>query len=114
MKIYAQEKIENPLLKPTLQGLSGTEFVNKLVSFLINLLILGGVLFFLVNFLLGSYKWISSEGDKNKISEAQKQITYALIGLVTIFLIFAIMKLFGLMFGIEGLENLQLIIPILE
>ncbi len=106
-------KIENPILKPSLKIKTGTEFLSDFISFLISILILGGVLFFLVHFILGAYKWISSQGDKNKIEEAQKHMTYALIGLGTIFSIFAIIKVAGFMFGIEGLENLNLIIPTL-
>jgi hypothetical protein len=111
MKVYAQ--INNPILKPGLQGKTGTEFFSDFVSFLISFLILGGVLFFIVNFVLGAYKWVSSQGDKNTIDEAQNRMTYAVIGIGVIFSIFAIIKLAGFIFGIQGLENLELTIPTL-
>lgn len=111
MKVHAQ--IKNPILKPELQNKSGIEFVGDFISFLITLLLLLGFILFFVHFILGAYKWISSEGEKGKIEEAQKQMTYALIGLGTIFSIFAIIKIVGYIFGIQGLENLQLTLPTL-
>ncbi len=111
MKIYAQ--LHNPIFNDNPPADSGTDFVNKLISLLVNIFLVGAVLFFLFNFILGGYAWITSKGDKNKLQEAQQKISSAIIGLIIVFLVFVVLKLFGTMFGIEGLENLRLIIPTL-
>lgn len=112
MKIHAQE-ITNPIFGGNMPADTGVQFVNKLVSLLVNLFLIGAVLFFLVNFILAGYAWMTSKGDKNKVQEAQQKVTSAIIGLIVVFLIFVILKLFGYLFGLESLENLQLIIPTL-
>ncbi len=111
MKIHAQ--INNPIFNNNPPAESGTDFVNKLVNFLIKFLLVGAVLLFLFYFVIGAYKWITSQGDKNKIDEAQTRMTYAVIGLAVVFMLFVIIKLIGTVFGIETLENLKLIIPTL-
>lgn len=111
MIVHAQ--LKNPILKPELSAKSGIEFINDALSFLVSILLLIGFLFFLIHFMLGAYKWISSEGDKGKIDTAQKQITYGFIGLGVILSIFAIMKIIGFVFGVQGLENLQIVLPTL-
>lgn len=108
-QIYAQ--LENPVLENTIRNESGTNFFNRAVPFLITLLVLGGSLFFIVQFLLGGYKWINGQGQKDKLEQAQKQITNALIGLLVVFSIYAITKVMGTMFGLTGFENLQISLP---
>jgi len=82
--------------------------VGNLISQVINLLLTGGVVFFFLQFLIGGIKWILSSGNEEKVKAARGQIQNALIGLVIIFLAFVVVKLVGKIFGVEGLENLQL------
>lgn len=112
MKVYAQ-KLENPLLKENVRELEGVGFAQKVLPLLFHWLILVGFLGFVIYFLLGGFKWITSQGDKNKIEEAQKQLTYAFIGLFVVFSIFAVTKIIGKIMGIEGLESLQISLPTL-
>jgi len=57
-------------------------------------------LFSLFQFIIGGIGLISSSGDKQKVSEAQQKITYAIIGLVTIAASFIITAIVGsLLFG---------------
>ena len=54
---------------------------------------------------------ISSQGDPKKFEEAQKSLIYSLLGLALIFIVFAILKLIGTVFGITGLEGLTITWP---
>ena len=49
----------------------------------------------------GGILWISSAGDKAKIEAARKKITFAIIGLVFVFLSFMIINVIGDFFGIN-------------
>jgi cytochrome bd-type quinol oxidase subunit 2 len=111
VKVYAQ--IHNPIFGDSPPAEGGREFISKFITFLIKFFLVGGVLLFLIYFIIGAYKWITSQGDKNKIQEAQKTISYAVIGLTVVFMLFVIIKLVGTVFGIEALKNLKLIIPTL-
>lgn len=110
MKIFA---LNNPALNSDMGGLTGTGFLNRALPFLFTWLIIVGVLFFLIQFILGGLKWIQSQGDKSKIEEAQKQLTFAFVGLLVTFSVFMVTKVIGLAFGITGLENLQISLPTL-
>ena len=57
---------------------------------------------------------ISSNGDPKKWEEAQKAILYALVGLILVFSVFAVLKFAGTIFGVPGLQNLQLLWPSLS
>lgn len=54
-------------------------------------------LFFMI---WGGIQWIMSEGDKSKVQAARMRITYALIGLVLMFLSFFIVNLVGHLFSV--------------
>jgi len=111
MKVFAQTKLENPLLEESIKGLSGMGFMRRFIPFLISWLILIGFITFLIYFLIGGLNWISSQGDKNKIEEAKKQLTNALVGIFIIFSIFVIIKVAGFVFGVSNLENLLISLP---
>ena len=49
----------------------------------------------------GGIKWVTSGGDKAGIESARNTIVYALIGLVIVFVSFAIIGLVGMIFGIK-------------
>jgi len=110
MKVYAQS-INNPVLDPAVRSLSGEQFLDKIMTLFVSWLLIIGFMFFVVNFILGGIKWIQGKGDKAKIEEAQKQLTYAFVGLLVVFSIFAVIKIIGTAFGITGFENLIMNLP---
>lgn len=112
MLLLAQ-KIENPVLKDSIKGIGGVEFMNRAIPFLVSWLLTIGFLFFLVYFILGGIHFIQSAGDKNKVEEAKHQLTNAIIGIAVVFLAMVVTKLIGLVFGIENLQNLKIILPTL-
>lgn len=102
--------ITNPILEPRLRAMVATPdtYVNTLIRAIISILLLGGVLIFILFFILGAFKLITSQGDKGTIEKGQQQLTYAFLGLAISFCLFAILKLLGHFFGVTNLENLQL------
>lgn len=112
MTLLAQ-KIENPVIKDSLRNITGMEFANRMVQFIISLLMTISIIYFLVFFILGGIHFIQSGGDKNKAEEAKHQLTNAVTGLAVTFLALVIAKLVGRAFGIEDLENLKIILPTL-
>lgn len=50
-------------------------------------------------------RWIVSGGDKEKLQGARNMITYALVGLVVIFLSYFIINVIGDFFGVKLLGN---------
>ncbi|OGK64613.1 hypothetical protein A2209_03210 [Candidatus Roizmanbacteria bacterium RIFOXYA1_FULL_41_12] len=75
-----------------------------------------GALFVFFQMVMGALNWINSQGDKEKITKAQKQITNALIGLVLLVLVWVLFfTIAGNILGIfekEG-DGWKLVIPYL-
>ena len=87
---------------------------NNLVTGGVKLVLVAAALIFFFILIVGGIRWILSGGDENQVKEARAQITNALIGLGLVFLIFMVLRLIGLFFGIDSLENnLKLTMPTL-
>ena len=91
---------------------SGSDFsslttmtVPGIVSGAISLAMLAVALIFFFILIMGGLRWVMSEGDQKAVEAARNQITNALIGLAIVFAAFAIMKLIGIVFGIELLNG---------
>lgn len=111
MFVYAQDRLENPMLEPEIRSLTGETFLQRMFPVLLRWLSIVAVAFFLIQFILGGLKWIGSAGDKNKVTEAQKQVTYAIFGLALVFLAYVVLKLLATVFGLTELQNLQFTLP---
>jgi len=112
MIIYAQDRrLENPMLEREIKTMTGETFLQKMFPLLLTWLSIIAIAFFLIQFTLGGLKWIGSQGDKNKVTEAQKQITFAIFGLALVFLAYVVLRLLVTVFGLTGFENLQFTLP---
>jgi hypothetical protein len=110
--VYAQ--ICNKALDPTCSGNTNPQaFFGNLLQTGFSLLFIAAVILFLIFFFLGAFHFITSEGDAKKIESGRTSITYAFVGLILIFSIFAILKLIGIVTGIQGLETLSIPWPTL-
>jgi cytochrome bd-type quinol oxidase subunit 2 len=107
-------RIENPILTGFLKG-SGVDATpaafSAILKTFIEILLLGGVIIFIFQFMLGGIKWITSQGDEGKVKEARQQVTQALVGLVIVFLVFFILKIIGIVFGLSWMGTLKLPLP---
>jgi len=64
----------------------------------------------LILIIYSGIKFISSRGDQNEIDSAKKTLTYAIIGLIIIFLSFLIVQVIGQLTGVEQISNPGLIV----
>jgi heme O synthase-like polyprenyltransferase len=105
-------KITNPVLKnQDINSANSGTYVNSIIQAFVTLLVIVGVIYFVINFILSGFHMISSQGDPKKFEEAQKSLMYSILGITLVFIVFAIIKLIGFVFGIAGLENLTITWP---
>ncbi len=70
--------------------------LSKLIVFGINTFLLVASFAVLAYLLWGAFDWVTSSGDKEKVSKAQQKMTYAIVGLVLIIVVFTV---FGVVAG---------------
>jgi hypothetical protein len=61
-------------------------------------------LWFLLQFILGGYDYMTAGGDQQKMTNATKKITSALIGLIIVVAAYAVMSLLGELLGFKFLN----------
>ncbi len=59
---------------------------------------------FVLYFTMAAFKWITSSGDKNQVSEAQTQMTQAAIGLIVVVVSYFVIGIVGGVLGIDVLN----------
>lgn len=64
--------------------------LGSLIGTVFSIVVTVGGLFMLFQMIMGSLNWINSQGDKEKIQKAQKQITNAIIGLVILVMVWVL------------------------
>lgn len=101
MNLLAADEIKNPVLGPNLSGLSGAGFFSALLPKLVILVfIVGGLVFFFM-LVTGAISWITSGGEKQSLENARSKITNGLIGIVILFVAFAVIQFIERFFGIK-------------
>jgi len=83
-----------------LQFTNSSGFITAVIKILIGAVGVG----FLIFFLMGALKYVTSSGDKMAVMSAQGTITSALIGLVLAAALFAIMSLLESVLGVKFLN----------
>jgi len=76
-------------------GSDPVQGLGKLVAFGINMFIMVAGMFMILYLLLGAFDWITSGGDKEKITKAQNKITNAFIGMFLIFVVLVVFVAFA-------------------
>lgn len=87
---------------------SGEFIVGTIVKNVVTLLFTVGGIGTVIYFIWGAVDWILSGGDKEKISNARKKMTHALIGLALLSLSFVIIRTVGQVTGFNPLCQLQI------
>ena len=96
--VYAQDVvIAPPVNAEELANIT----VSRLIAGTITLVFIAASLVFFFMLVAGGIKWMMAGGDKEKAGEARGQLTSALIGLIIIFLAWAISRLLGTLFGVD-------------
>lgn len=93
--------IKNPALGGALQDKTGSGFLAAFLPKLIGIVLIGGSIIFFFVFLMGAISWITSGGDKQALEGARSKITNGIIGLVLLFMAFAVIGLIEKFFGIN-------------
>jgi hypothetical protein len=102
MRLLADKAIDDlfgGISPPPAMNVGGSDPVaglGKFIGFGIQMFILAAGMFLLLYLLWGAFDWITSGGEKEKISKAQSKITNALIGML---LIFVVLTIFNLLAG---------------
>lgn len=112
----------NPILEPGCNiGSSESQisnnpikYTNNVIQTIVTLFLIIGIIYFIWHFVMSAYHMISSQGDPKKWEEAQKSLTYSIVGVIVIFSIFVILKLIGIVFGIQDLVDLKITWPSLS
>ena len=77
----------------------------SVISNIIGVLTIVAGLFFLFQFIIAGFGWITSGGDKTALSAAQQKITSSLIGLIIVVAAIAIIDIVGSFLGLKILLN---------
>ena len=87
-------------LAPAGIPVGGLCMVNRMIQLSLNLLLIASVVLAIFYLAWGGITWILSEGDKQKLAQAKHRITIAIIGLVVIFVSFAILNILQFLFKV--------------
>lgn len=94
-----------------IKGVNGAPSEGTLLSqvlpAVITYLFIATTLLALAFLIYGGIRWITSGGDKTGVENARKTITYAIIGLVIVFLSFFIINTIGNFFGVNLLNSVR-------
>ncbi len=83
---------------------AGRSFAN-VISSIIGVFTIAAFVWFLIHILVAGLRWLESEGDKNKLEEAQNRLTNAFIGLIIVVAGWGILALASEFFGIPNILN---------
>ena len=97
--VFAADPIDNPV--GPLQGKGGIKFFQVFIPKLVGLGFLIGVLIFFFVMIIGAIQWITSGGDKASLESARGKIANALVGVIILFVIFALLRVIEDFFGIN-------------
>jgi len=78
----------------------GIETLEKIVQNAAVILFIFAIIFALFMLVYSGWQWMTSAGDKQKITQVKQRIIYAIIGLILIFLAFMIINLLSNFFRV--------------
>jgi len=109
MKQYLASII-NPAIKEDIGNIGRGTFTDPLATIIVTLwkaLVLVGAILTLIFFLLGALEWLTSQGEKERLSSAQSKIAHAIVGMALLAASVAIVYLIDKL-GIFGFSLLKL------
>lgn len=104
--IYA--KITNPILPDTVHVDNPKLYFNNVIQSIFTIFFIIAVLYFIWHVIMAGYRLMDARGDAKKLEESQTDLTNAFVGIAIIFSVFALLKLVGTIFGLTGLQQLQI------
>ena len=116
IKIFAAVPVEHPLQTIGGEGLgpfgnlvgldnpqTAMEKLTGALSAVIGLMTIVAAFWFFITFITGGIAWITSGGDKTKLTQAREKLTNAFVGLVIVVAGWAVLALAGQFFGWENI-----------
>lgn len=97
--VFAQQSV---FVKPP-EGLVPTTDASSVIAFVINVIIVLGIVLSLIFLLWGGIRWITSGGDKAKVDSARGTIVAAIVGLIIVILAWVIINTVLTVLGVGGL-----------
>lgn len=82
----------------------GLGYLGILLSNAITIFMVVGLIFVSVYLIWGGIQWITSQGDKQKLTAARGKITWAIIGFIVLLLSVAIVNAIGYIFKVDLLR----------
>ncbi len=113
MKLLAQEPHdlgtigEGPGLGPWSEpgGISdAAALLGKILSNVIGFMTIGGGIWFMFQFVIGTYSWMTAGGDQQRIQAAQRKVSNAFLGLVILVAAYSLIWLIGELLGFQILQ----------
>lgn len=97
--VFAATDLSTLVFEPG-SSLNSSATLSTLVNPIIqNVLVISGVVAFFVIFLAG-FNFVTAAGDKAKTEQAQRMLTYGILGIIVVVAAYLITKLVGLQLGI--------------
>ena len=84
-------------------------YLGTILSNVIGFMTIGGGIWFIFQFVIGTYSWMSAGGDQAKISAAQRKVSNAFLGLTVMVAAYALIWLIGELLGFKILQIPNLI-----
>jgi len=86
----------------------------NIVSMFIGIMTMGAAIWFLFQVIISGYNYLSAGGDKERITNAGRKLTNAIIGLLIVVAAYALIALTGKILGIDFLDINNAIKSIVE
>jgi len=92
---------------------SATNLLESILSKVIAFMTICGSLWFIFQFIAGTYSWMSSGGNQESLKAAKDRIIHAVTGLLILVAAYALIYIIGLILGIDilnpgrGLQTIQ-------
>lgn len=88
---------------------TATGYFTKILSNIIGVMTIAAGIWFIFQFIIGAYGWLTAGGEKAGVQAAQSRITNAFIGLTVVVAAYAIIWIIGKLLGFEILHPERLI-----
>lgn len=86
-----------------------TELLEKILSKTVGFLTIVGGLYFIFQFIIGSYGWMTAGGNKESLKQAQDRISHAVVGLLILVAAYALISVIGSILGLEILNPAKIL-----
>src|SRR3989344_6446981 len=86
---------------PTGTGTEALVALTKIISTLIGVITISAGLYFIFQFLIGGFGWLSASGDKSRLTQAQDRLTHAVVGLIVVVATYGLMAVVGNLLGLD-------------